>query len=188
MIIERLFSANFEFKVEQELTRSDAKRLFYPGAVETGGQDGLTVRVDPNNGDPWTGVFAPGKLGANCITGIFSAPNPLEICVVSSGQAYLIDVISPRRYSVLPVIPVTAVRSSEKHKILIFSDHTQLLAIDASGVAWQTERLSWDSFRITSIDDDVIRGVFWDIQSESEQGFEVDLATGAHVGGVKLPV
>lgn len=187
MITSYPFPLHCEPKILSELVPSNIKHFYYPGAIESGGHDGLTVRVNPNKGDAWIGTFASGKFGPKTVSGIFSTPDPARLCVVSEGQAYIVDVTSPTVYETLPLIPIIAVRDSEKHQLLIFANHTELLAIGSNGIAWRTERLSWDGLRLTQITDDVICGTFWDIQTESEQSFTVDLATGAHLGGASLP-
>ncbi|CAH2408761.1 hypothetical protein MES5069_70379 [Mesorhizobium escarrei] len=88
----------------------------------------------------------------------------------------------------LTIVPVIAVRSSVKYRLLIFVNNTELLAIGVNGEAWRTERISWDNLKLTTMTYDTICGVFWDIQTESEQGFTVDLATGTHSGGATMPV
>ena len=188
MMIENPFPQAFEFELLSELRSSHTKRLFYPGAIESGGHDGLNVHVIPHAGDGWIGTFAFGRFGPNAITGVCTTPNPTKLCVIAEGQAYIVDVVHPQACDSLRIIPVLAVRSSAKHGLLIFANHTELLAVGADGIAWRTARLSWDSMKLTSMNDDELCGVFWDIQSESEQGFTVDLATGRHTGGASVPV
>jgi hypothetical protein len=38
--------------------------------------------------------------------------------------------------------------------------------------------------KLTSMSEDELCGVYWDIRSESEQSFAVNLANGTHTGGV----
>jgi hypothetical protein len=188
MMIETPFSHAFEFELVSELRSNHTKRLFYPGAIESGGHDGLNVHVIPHESDEWIGTFAFGHFGPKAITGICTTPSPTKLCVIAEGQAYLVDVVNPEACDSLRIIPVLAVRSSAKHRLLIFASHTELLAVGVDGIAWRKARLSWDSMKLTSMNDDKLCGVFWDIRSESEQGFTVDLATGRHTGGASIPV
>jgi len=188
MIIEQPFPSSFKFEVLSELRAANPRRWFYPGANESGGQDGVNVQIVPSEGEKWIGTFAFGRFGAKSITGVFTTPNPDELCVVSEGQAFMVDATRPKKWESLPIIPVIAVRSSKEQQLLIFANHTELLAIGDNGIAWRTGRLSWDSLKLTGITNEAIHGVFWDIQTESEQSFSVDLVTGAHSGGVSFPV
>lgn len=188
MMIEQKFPSSFNIKVLSEIKSGKTKRLFYPGAAESGGHDGLNVRVFPHESEAWIGIFASGRFGPKTITGVFATPNPTKLCVVAEGQAYIVDVANLKEYESLPIVPVIAVRSSVKYRLLIFANHTELLAIGANGIAWRTERLSWDSLKLTTMTDETLCGVFWDIQTESEQSFSVDLATGTHTGGAFVPI
>ncbi len=187
-MIKQPFPSAFEFEVLSELGSGNTKRRFYPGAVESGGHDGLNVRVVPHEGEAWIGTFAFGRFGPKTITGVFATPNPTKLCVVAEGEAYIVDVANPKEHENLSIVPVIAVRSSAKHRLLIFANHTELFAIGANGIAWRTERLSWDGLKLTTMTDETLCGVFWDIRTESEQSFSVDLATGTHIGGAFVPI
>lgn len=188
MVIDRPFQSEFEFEQLEELPADSSKRIFYPGAVESGGQDGVNVRLIPRQGEAWIGTFARGRFGPKTITGIFTMPNPDELCVIAGGQAYILNVKNPRNYETPAIVPVIDVRFSENYRIIILANHTELMAIGASGFVWRTERLSWDSLKLSTITDETLSGVFWDIQSESEQSFSVNLADGTHTGGATLPI
>lgn len=188
MTIEQPFPSAFELEVLSELSSGNTKRLFYPGAVASGGHDGLSVRVVPHEGEAWIGTFASGRFGHKTTTGVFATPDPTKLCVVVEGLAYIVDVANPEEHESAPIVPVIAVRSSAKYRLLIFANHTELLAIGVNGIAWRTKRLSWDSLKLAAMTDDTLSGVFWDIQSESEQGFTVNLADGTHAGGAFVPL
>jgi hypothetical protein len=187
MMSTNLFPAAYEFERLAELPASRAKRLFYPGATAIGGRDGLNIHIIPHGGEEWIGTFAAGGFGPKSVTEVCHTPNPNKLCVVSEGQGYVLDVRHPKSCDSVPIFPVLALRSSAKHRLLIFANHTELLALGEQGVAWRTARLSWDSLKLTSMTDDELSGVFWDIRSESEQSFKVNLANGTHTGGADVP-
>jgi hypothetical protein len=60
--------------------------------------------------------------------------------------------------------------------------HT-VLAWGVGGVAWETKRLSWEGVRVTRVEDEVLRGLGWDMMRDVEVEFAVDLRTGEHTGG-----
>lgn len=182
-----LFPVAFEFERLGELPASRVKRLFYPGATAAGGRDGLNVRVIPHRGEEWIGTFAAGGFGPKAVTEVCSTPNLNKLCVIAEGQGYIVDVEHPECCDSVPIFPVLALRRSTKHRLLIFANHTELLAVGDDGVAWRTTRLSWGSMKLTSMSEDELFGVFWDIRSESEQSFTVNLGNGTHTGGANVP-
>jgi len=68
-------------------------------------------------------------------------------------------------------------------ELLIFSGFHSLLAWGREGKAWQTGRLSWDGVRITGIRGETIIGTGWEMSTDRELEFEVNLKTGEHRGG-----
>src|SRR5690606_29175711 len=95
------------------------RRLFYPEGSEKGGHDGLNLHVAPYESEEWIGTFAFGGFGPRSITGVYTTPNPAELCVIAEGQAYRVDVRYPQTCDCLSIVPVLAVRSSAKHRLLI---------------------------------------------------------------------
>lgn len=186
-MITDMFLAAFEFERLAELPTNPIKRLFYPGATSIGGRDGVHVHVTPHRGDEWIGVFAAGSSGQTAVTELCRTPNPKKLCVVANGQGYIVDAEHPELWDNVPIFPVLALRGSSKHQLLIFANHTEILAFGAGGIAWRTARLSWDSMTLTSMGEDEVSGVFWDIRSESEQSFTVNLLDGTHSGGAHFP-
>jgi hypothetical protein len=58
-----------------------------------------------------------------------------------------------------------------------------MIAWSASGLAWETARLSWEGVRITSVEGNTLHGMGWNLLTDREVAFEVDLLTGHHQGG-----
>lgn len=185
MTTDYVFPAIYEFEHLNELDSVHTRRLFFPGGTSAGGSDGINVHVIPHNGVDWVGTFASGRLGSNASTGVWTTPNPTKLCIISQGQGYIVDALSPGACEPLPIFPIFAVRSSAKHRLLIFASYTELLAYGVMGVIWRTKRLSWDGLKLTSMTEDQLCGHFWDIRSESEQSFTVDLATGNDNGDIE---
>jgi hypothetical protein len=144
------------------------------------------VNVTPYEGDPWLGIFAFGQITPKGVTGIFSTPNPERLCVAAQGNAFIVSVSDPSTWESVRAIPVIDVRCVVKHGIIVFANFTELVAYGSQGLKWRTKRLTWDSMKVVEVTDDLLKGEFWDIRSESTQGFTVDLATGNHEGGIDV--
>ena len=65
----------------------------------------------------------------------------------------------------------------------MFAGFQSLLAWGRSGKVWETSRLSWDGLRITAIHGETLQGLGWDMTTDRELEFNVNLKTGEHRGG-----
>jgi hypothetical protein len=161
------------------------QHFYYPGASTQGGRDGILAEVRPENGEPWLGTFAFGKIAPTAVSGIFTTPNPYRVCVVAVGEGYIVSAHDPTTWEPVRARPVTDVRPIRARGLIVFASFTELIAYSPAGVRWRTGRLTWDNLRITKATDAFIKGEFWDIRSEAMATFIVDLATGNHQGGIK---
>ena len=164
MKVDLSFQSNYSIEALEEL--GTGERYYYPGATTNGGKDGLMVEVISSEGTSWVGVFAFGEISPKGISGIYSMPDPDNWQEVKS-------------------IPVMDIRPIRYQNILVFADYTELAAYDETGIKWRTERLAYDSFKITEITDRSLKGEFWNIRNEAKETFEVDLSTGSQIGGIK---
>jgi hypothetical protein len=83
----------------------------------------------------------------------------------------------------IPYRPVTWVGATREKGLLLFSSFHRLWALGAKGKEWETGRLSWEGLRLTGIDGWQLHGFGWDLETDSEVSFTVDLSTGQHTGG-----
>ena len=112
-------------------------------------------------------------------TGIWSAPDPHEICAVSGGYAYLIDTTAPQRFTMIPYRPVLEIRPVPAQKLLLFVGHHSILAWGAGGQAWESPKLSDEGVTLTSVDNRNIHGRGWNMITDKELPFSVDLRSGS---------
>jgi len=120
-------------------------------------------------------------------TGVFACPNPQEICAVAGGYAYVIDTTQPERCTHIALKPVVEVRMLVASGLLLFVGFHTIVAWSRNGLAWESGRLSWEGVRITSIDGNVLHGMGWNLLTDREVAFSVDLLTGHHQGGGFAP-
>ena len=101
------------------------------------------------------------------------------------GYAYLVKSTDPAHWLRIEQRPVVDLRALAQHGLLLFAGFTAITAVDRSGIAWTTERLTWEGLTITEISGDTLRGVGWDALADREAPFAVDLKTGKHQGGAR---
>jgi len=111
-------------------------------------------------------------------TGLWSCPNPDEICAVSGGYAYLIDTTAPDRFTMIAFRPVLEVRPLATMNLLLFVGHHAILAWSASGQTWQSEKLSDEGVTITAIEAPHLHGLGWNMLADKDASFTLDLRTG----------
>jgi hypothetical protein len=115
-------------------------------------------------------------------TGLWACPNPEEICAVSGGYAYIIQTAAPERFTMIAYRPVLQVLALPTQGLLLFVGHHGLLAWDATGQAWQSEKLSDEGVTITAIEEGKLHGQGWSMFTDKETQFTLDLKTGRRLG------
>jgi hypothetical protein len=130
------------------------------------------------NTEPFLATCALGFRDSAVPTGLWSTPNPAEICAVSGGYAYIIDTAAPERFTMIPYRPVLEVRPVPEQGLLLFVGHLSILAWSTNGQAWQSERLTSEGLTIASIEGHILHGQGWDMMTDKEIPFTLDLRTG----------
>jgi hypothetical protein len=162
-----------------------ARHFIYPRDAEEVERGALEVLVKPQTagkkdeyGQPFLATCALGFRDPAVPTGIWSAPNPRELCAVSGGYAYLFDTAEPERFAMIAYRPVLALRVLVDVRLLLFVGHRSIIAWGANGQAWETAKLSDEGVTITGVEDDVLRGTGWEMISDKEKAFAVELGSG----------
>ena len=164
-----------------------ARQFTYPqqiaGEEDALARGALLLLVRPASGGTFLATCALGFTDPTIPTGVHACPNPDELCAVAGGYAYIIDSLAPTRSTHIPLKPVVEVRELPSHNLLLFVGFHTVLAYGSSGEAWQTQRLSWEGIRITGIEGDTLNGIGWNMLTDKDVPFTVDLRTGQHRGG-----
>jgi hypothetical protein len=161
------------------------RHFVYPRDAEEIERGALELLVKPQAPDdaaarvqPFLATCALGFRDPAVPNGIWAAPNPREICAVSGGYAYVIDTAEPERFTMIEYRPVLEVRSLVVERLLLFVGHRSVLAWGAQGLAWETAKLSDEGVTITRIESGVLHGTGWEMMSDKERPFAVDLSDG----------
>jgi len=134
--------------------------------------------LDSEIWEPFLATCALGFRDPAAPTGLWSAPEPDNICAVSGGYAYIIDTTAPERFTMIPYRPVLEVRAVLAANLLLFVGHHSILAWGHRGQAWQSPKLSDEGVTITAIDSSVLHGRGWQMTSDQEPPFALDLRSG----------
>ncbi|SRR5579871_591619 len=185
------FPRNYEVRVLEAAppVHPIEKMYHYPVELEEGDRSGVYLRVVPQSdsktGPAWTGFFALGFDSDQVVSEICSTPDPDSFCTVVGGYAYMVKADNPAQWTRVEQRPVVDLRVLSQQGLLLFAGFTTITAVGSSGIAWTTERLSWEGLTITDIKGDKLMGHGWDALADKEVPFEVDLKTGKHAGGAR---
>lgn len=159
-----------------------------PGEEDALGRGALLLEVTPlQAGQPSGGTFlatcARGFQDPALPSGIFACPRPQDLLALAGGYAYLIDAHAPEHCLHLPLRPVTQVLSAPAEGLILLAGFHHVLALDANGERWHSARLSWEGVTMTEVRDGALYGTGWNLHTDREVAFRIDLLTGAHQGG-----
>jgi len=156
----------------------------YPVKVDEVERGALEVFITPGHGEAFLATCALGFAAKTLPTGIWTHPHPDWLCAIAGGYAYLIDTTHPERWEQLEYRPVVEILSLPEAGLLVFADFHTLTAYGAEGKRWKTQRLTSEGLRLGRIDAGRLQGWGWEMLTDREVEFSVDLSTGAHEGGV----
>ncbi len=157
------------------------RHFVYPREAEEVERGALEVMVRPASGLPFLATCALGFRDPAVPTGLWSAPNPEEICAVSGGYAYIIDTARPERFTMIEYRPVLEVRMVPVEGLLLLVGHRSILGWGQDGIAWESGKLSDEGVTISSVENGLLRGRGWEMFSDTESEFVLDVRTGKRV-------
>ena len=160
------------------------RHYIYPQAVEEVERGALQIYFRSRPEEEYAmATFALGFADPSLPHGVWSCPNRRQMCAIAGGYAYVVEVDQPEKWIQIPYRPVTWVGAAPEHKLLLFASFHRLWALGVEGKTWETGRLSWEGLRLTGNEGRQLHGFGWDMETDSEVPFAVDLTTGQHTGG-----
>jgi hypothetical protein len=161
--------------------------LRVPGEEDAMERGALLLDVKPANGANFLATCALGFRDPSLPTGVFACPRADDLLAVAGGYAYLIDTLAPEHCLHLPLRPVAQILpapAADGHaSLILLAGFHNIIAIDANGLRWQSARLSWEGVTMTEVRDGHLHGTGWNMRTDRDVPFSIDLATGVHEGG-----
>jgi hypothetical protein len=124
--------------------------------------------------------------GAHPFTRLAPGPSSNLLIVVNQGSAYVCDVTQPERYTPVQSAPIVDALSLPDLSLMLLLTFTDLVAIDADGPLWTTDRLVLDELRVVSASDDAIVVAGYSIEG-AERLVTVEAASGLVTSDSYLP-
>jgi hypothetical protein len=78
----------------------------------------------------------------------------------------------------LPFRPALQILPAKEADLLLFVGHRAILAWGTQGEAWQSPKLSDEGVTVTAVEDQLLRGLGWNLTSDKETPFTLDLRSG----------
>lgn len=160
-----------------------SRHFTYPHEAEDVERGALEVLVKPVSDTPFLATFALGFADPGAPTGLWSCPHPDSLCAVAGGYAYIVNTREPKQFTHLGFRPILEIRPLPEWQLLIFRSHLALLAWGCDGQKWQSPRVSSEGVRIGEIRGGELHGIGWDLMSDREIPFAIDLNSGELVDG-----
>ncbi len=142
--------------------------------------EGFVVRFFRNDGSNWIGNF---KTGWTKYSDVFELPNTDKIIVIAYGQGYIMTTEEQRPFATLGIGIAKILRTDNNR--FIAADQTDLTIIEADGIIWRTERISWDGFEDLTLKNNTVTGLSFGPMELNDTGvpFSFDLDTKELTGG-----
>jgi hypothetical protein len=178
---------SFPHQWQAELLRArppilPARHFVYPREVEEVERGALEVLVKPDSvAQIFLATCALGFRDPAVPTGVWSTPRPEELCAVAGGYAYIIDTAQPERFTMIAYRPVLQVVPLAAEGLLLFVGHHSILAWGPQGQAWESGKLSDEGVTIAGAENGVLRGMGWEMTTDRERNFALDLTTGSRL-------
>jgi hypothetical protein len=164
-----------------------ARQFMYPlrvaGEEDAMQRGALQLLVRPASGGSFLATCALGFRDKSLPSGVFACPAADDMLAVAGGYAYLVNTTAPEQCVHLPLRPVTQIVSAVDEGLVLLAGFHTVAAVGAQGLLWETAKLSWEGVKLGEIRDGKLLGEGWNMQTDREVPFWVDLRTGAHEGG-----
>ncbi len=158
-----------------------------PGEEDALARGALQILVKPASTPAFLATCALGFRDPVLPSGLWACPRPDDLLAVAGGYGYLVNTAaappaSPPALHLQPR-PITAVLPSPEARLLLLAGFHDVTALGAEGVRWRSARLSWEGVTLAAVRDGVLHGTGWNMRTDRELPFFLDLRNGQHTGG-----
>ncbi len=164
-----------------------ARQFMYPlriaGEEDALQRGALQLLVRPAIGGSFLATCALGFRDKSLPSGVFACPTADDMLALAGGYAYLVNTLTPAQCHHLPLRPVTQIVAAFDENLLLLAGFHTVVALGAKGLLWETAKLSWEGVKLGEIRVGKLHGEGWNMQTDRDVPFIVDLLTGAHEGG-----
>lgn len=154
-----------------------------PGEEDALSRGALLLNVRPATGGNFLATCALGFRDPSLPSGIWACPAPDDLLAIAGGYGYRLNSLNPAGCDFLPLRPIASVLPAPNEGLLLLAGFHHVLAVGQGGVLWQTARLSWEGITLREVRDGKLHGEGWDMFTDREMPFSVNLRTGEHEGG-----
>ncbi len=152
-----------------------------PGEEEALSRGSIFVEAKLASGPPFLAQFAIGFTGNDVASGLWLAPHPGELLVCAGGYAYVLNLSAPAQTRLLPLRPVVDVVVAPQRLVLLGYHHA--LVVEEDDESWKSPRISWEGISATELEGDALHGTGWDMHTDEEVPFSLDLKSRKLAGG-----
>lgn len=154
-----------------------------PGEEDALQRGALRFIVKPATGGSFLATCALGFRDPSLPSGLWSCPHAEDLLALAGGYAYRIATSTPEKAELMEQRPVTTVLAVPSHHLILLAGFHDMLALGTEGTLWRSARLSWEGIQLNEVRGNLLHGSGWDMFSDTDKPFELDLRTGAHIGG-----
>jgi len=153
----------------------------FPDSGHGSHREGLAVEFDPTpSSKKWVGNFQRGMTQFDKVTGNF-APN--RQLVIAGGAVYVVDQVTRAQIDMIGGDDILWSSSSKGGSLVLLAGWTDIIAYSMAGIAWTSERISWDGLRNLEVVTGSVTGEAYSPIDDEWHRFELDTTTGRHTGG-----
>ena len=175
MNIHLEFPHDYKVELDHSLSGRESEPVFYfPGGSQEGGRDGVMVKIMPDHGKSWFGVFS--GIGE----GVYGWPDGKSLCVVAGHTAYLGQADDPHSWTIVMKDVLQTLQVPEMN-LTIFVSYMNIAAYRANEIFWETERIGFgDDLKILDIKNGWAHGQYYDPTNRDKPivDFQLDLEVG----------
>jgi hypothetical protein len=140
--------------------------------------DPVQLDVRPADATRWLGIFQARLLSPRGVTCAVALPDRESIAVLNHGAAYRVWVGDPARWEDLSAGGVMEPVVVGALELVLFVEHTTILAYGSRGLAWKSHQLVWDDLEAVAVDGEYLQATGFDAPRGEIVPLTIDLRTG----------